>query len=392
MNEGNQRYSSSDSEDDEESLIKYYFTRGFQYDAIVDFLSKRHGVHMSERTLRSRLRSYGLKRRQADYNIDEIRELIQEKLRGPACMGGYRSIWHALRISGYQVPRRVVEQLMRELDPEGIEIRRSRRLRRRTYRVPGPNYCWHTDGYDKLKPYGFPIHGCIDGWSQKIIWLCVAQSNNNPLVPGQFYIESVAKYGCPVKLRTDCGTENGVMAALQCEFQSSSDSHFFGTSPANQRIESWWSQFRRSRSTWWINYFKDLIEKGHLNTDNGLQMQCLWICFSSLIQKDLDEVKEHWNTNRIRPSRFDTMSGIPDELFYLPERHGEVDELTLPISEELINYAQENFLNYEPEQNIYNEYFNFILNNIELAELQNWEEAENAYFTLMAIANNNSNN
>ena len=133
MNEGNQRYSSSDSEDDEESSIKYYFTRGFQYDAIVDFLSKRHGVqprtqglfttprtspggpgrrektlgtrlhgvHMSERTLRSRLRSYGLKRRQPDYNINEIRELIQEKLRGPACMGEYRSIWHALRISGY---------------------------------------------------------------------------------------------------------------------------------------------------------------------------------------------------------------------------------------------------------------------------------------------------
>ena len=22
---------------------------------------------------------------------------------------------------------------------------------------------WHIDGYDKLKPYGFPIHGCIDG-------------------------------------------------------------------------------------------------------------------------------------------------------------------------------------------------------------------------------------
>ena len=45
--------------------------------------------------------TYGLKRRQPDYNIDEIRELIQEKLRGPACMGGYPLIWHALRISGY---------------------------------------------------------------------------------------------------------------------------------------------------------------------------------------------------------------------------------------------------------------------------------------------------
>ena len=23
---------------------------------------------------------------------------------------------------------------------------------------------WHVDGYDKLKPFGFPIHGCIDGY------------------------------------------------------------------------------------------------------------------------------------------------------------------------------------------------------------------------------------
>ena len=253
--------SSSSNSEDERSLIEYYFAREFQYDSIVDFLSKRHGISMSERTLRSRLNGYGLRRRSPAFNAHEIREIIREKLRGPGCMGGYRSMWHALRISGHQVPRNIVEQLMRELDPEGCQIRRARRLRRRTYRVPGPNHCWHTDGYDKLKPYGFPIHGCIDGWSRKMIWLRVARSNNNPLVPGLFYIESVEEYGCPVKLRTDCGTENGVMAALQCEFRSTPDAHFFGTSPANQRIESWWSQLRKSRSTWWINYFKDLIER-----------------------------------------------------------------------------------------------------------------------------------
>ena len=28
----------------------------------------------------------------------------------------------------------------------------------------GPNYIWHADGYDKLKPFGITIHGCIDGW------------------------------------------------------------------------------------------------------------------------------------------------------------------------------------------------------------------------------------
>ena len=25
----------------------------------------------------------------------------------------------------------------------------------------GDCHDWHVDGYDKLKPYGFPVHGCI---------------------------------------------------------------------------------------------------------------------------------------------------------------------------------------------------------------------------------------
>ncbi len=51
----------------------------------------------------------------------------------------------------------------RILDPEGVNIRKQRRLKRRLYRNPGPNYAIHIDGYDKLKPYGFAIHGAIDG-------------------------------------------------------------------------------------------------------------------------------------------------------------------------------------------------------------------------------------
>ena len=31
------------------------------------------------------------------------------------------------------------------------------------YPIQGSNYMWYCDGYNKLKPYGFPIHGCIDG-------------------------------------------------------------------------------------------------------------------------------------------------------------------------------------------------------------------------------------
>ena len=179
--DNNQRSSDTDSEDNtEQSLIEYYFSRGFQYKSIIDFLKKRHGINISERTLRNRLNENGLRRRSPNFDMNAVRGVMRNLLNGPGNMGGYRSMWHALRTQGLQVPRRVVEQLMRELDPEGCQSRRARRLRRRTYHVPGPNYCWHADGYDKLKPYGFPIHGCIDGWSRKIIWLHVARSNHKP--------------------------------------------------------------------------------------------------------------------------------------------------------------------------------------------------------------------
>ncbi len=36
----------------------------------------------------------------------------------------------------------------------------------------GPNHVWHIDGYDKLKPFGFPIHGCVDGLVLENVTCC----------------------------------------------------------------------------------------------------------------------------------------------------------------------------------------------------------------------------
>jgi hypothetical protein len=51
----------------------------------------------------------------------------------------------------------------RLIDAAGVETRKKHCLKRRCYRNPGPNFCIHIDGYDKIKPYGFAIHGAIDG-------------------------------------------------------------------------------------------------------------------------------------------------------------------------------------------------------------------------------------
>ena len=73
--------------------------------------------------------------------------------------------------AGYRTSRENIRIILKLLDPIGVEERSKKVLRRRQYWSYGPNWVWHIDGYDKLKPYGFPIHGTIDGFSRRIMWL-----------------------------------------------------------------------------------------------------------------------------------------------------------------------------------------------------------------------------
>ena len=52
---------------------------------------------------------------------------------------------------------------------------------------------WHVDGNDKLKKFGFCIHGCIDGYSRKLLWLKVSSTNNNPKVVVKYFLDTVAE-------------------------------------------------------------------------------------------------------------------------------------------------------------------------------------------------------
>lgn len=117
------------------------------------------------------------------------------------------------------------------------------------------------------------------------------------------------------------------MAAMQCTLRQDIEAHKYGSSPANQRIESWWAVYQRNRSSWWIDFFKNLIEQDSFSPGNELQQERIWFCFNKLVQDDLDAVKDHWNSHRIRHSRHDTVSGRPDELFFLLEHHGDADNL-----------------------------------------------------------------
>ena len=92
---------------------------------------------------------YGLRRRDAvnDDLVERVRDLIMlEICTGPNSLSGYRTMWYVLRLRHtIHVPRWLVELLMREVDPSGVELRKHRRLHCRMYVSPGANFCWHID-------------------------------------------------------------------------------------------------------------------------------------------------------------------------------------------------------------------------------------------------------
>ena len=178
------------------ALLESLFYKGHEYREILHILRSQHHINISLRTLKRRLKQYSFQRNGVQFCPGSLRDAILEIIGGPGSTIGYRSVWHALQRKGIRVPRSLVEEIVRELDPNGVEARKPHKLRRREYICVGPNKVWHADGSDKPKPYGFPIHECIDGYSRKVLWLYVTRSNN--LLPDNiaaYYLDAVREYG-----------------------------------------------------------------------------------------------------------------------------------------------------------------------------------------------------
>jgi len=62
----------------ERELIEYYFNRGLTYRYITLMLGKHHGIDINERTLKRRLKDYGLRKRDTvnDDLVERVRDLI----------------------------------------------------------------------------------------------------------------------------------------------------------------------------------------------------------------------------------------------------------------------------------------------------------------------------
>ena len=376
-----------------ERLIRDYFKDGFAYKTILQFLERHHGIKISLRTLHSRLKMYGLSRKyKCGYDhYQRMENVLMNELKGSKKLFGYRLMWHKLRsCHGINVPRKTVMTALQVFDPDGVSARSARRLNRRCYVSQGPNACWHIDGYDKLKPFGFPIHGAIDGYSRKVLWLRFVPSNNDPLVIARLYLNCVQEEGViPKRVRSDCGTENVTVSAIQCYLRRNHTdeyagmaAHIYGSSHSNQRQEAWWAFLKRSTTAWIIDFFKELSDDGCLNGDDALEVACARYCFGNLLQKDLDEIKFLWNTHYIRRSSHSLVNGRPEQLYYLWNG----DHQGIPVIAHDFNEMND-FLESDNDDDEYDSYFNYLSNVLGLqAGASDWDQAKERYILLLSYA------
>ena len=107
---------------------------------------------------------------------------LQEQLNQYGMLHGYKLMHLKCIQAGLVVTQTTIRHLLLILDPRGVQLRKRNRLRRRLYINAGPNFLWHVDSYDKLKPYGICINGAVDGFSRMVIWLHAYTTSSNPRV------------------------------------------------------------------------------------------------------------------------------------------------------------------------------------------------------------------
>ena len=70
-------------------------------------------------------------------------------------------------------------------------------------------------------------------------------------------------------------------------------------------------------------------------------MEYIWFAYAQFSQTQLDEAKEEWNYHKIRYSKDCQVSGIPNQLYHLPESKSYISQGYRVTESDVTNSATE---------------------------------------------------
>ena len=386
-----------------EELVGYYRFYMYTVTDILALLLFRHHIVSSRRSVTRILERLNIRMRGNQLSLRLLTRAILHLHEHGHSEAGYKTIWRVLNVTyGLRVTQRAVRTILQVVDPEGVRRRTAHRFRRRAYHGHGPNGVIHIDGYDKLKPFGIAIHGAICGYSRKILWLQACPSNNDPRRVAHYFIDYLRDInGVPRLIRTDAGTENVEVQAIQITLRlghnddmSGFRSVGIGRSTANQRIEMLWAILRRTVTQYWRNMFISLVNDNLLNNTDPIHLECIRLCFLPVVQRHLDIFTDTWNHHRMRSNRtHGVLTGIPNNLYHMPFLYGTVDyAYPLPCTIDELNEMQNARTEAMPFRGCSEEFLTLIerlagINRFDLDVIDTPEKAKIMYEALLELIN-----
>ena len=200
----------------------------------------------------------------------------------------------------FHLPRQRLRDLMAAIDPVGRDLRRRRLVYRRRVPKVRPMWCAHVDGHHKLDFVKLCIHGMIDGFSRKVLFLWCSNNNSAHTVLDLYYEASLV-HGVPEKLYTDFGGENNGAGKFQVAVRENPESWKKVKSTTNVRIERFWADMQAKVVAYYCILFTLYEERNNINCRHvPVHQFVIHFLFIPLINENLCECRDSWNNHKVR--------------------------------------------------------------------------------------------
>ena len=166
---------------------------------------------------------------------------------------------------------------------------------RRVYHVPAPNCLWHIDGLHCLIRWRIVVHGGIDGYSGRIVYL-KASDNNRASTVDHLFRNAVHECGWPSRVCADKGGKNVDVARAMLTSRGTGRRVFLvGSSVHNQRIERFWRDVFHCVCHFYYAMFYEMGDLGILDPTRDPDLYALHFVFLLCINSDLSQFLSTWN-------------------------------------------------------------------------------------------------